>query len=175
MFKESCITEQTQYFFDNEERSYAGVLDCGNCSRYVHSYWSDWLRTFLCVLPLCMCMYAFILCTWCAVKKKSFPLLSSRTSVHPCVYWSSGIGSEWCLFPWLSSVFQPDLWWALIRHRLPWSVRAQHCSRKHESALICFSSLSSWLRFRPIDTNVHTPLNFFTRTSFCVNLSCLDY
>lgn len=36
MFKESCITEQTQYFFDNDERSYSGVLDCGNCSRYVH-------------------------------------------------------------------------------------------------------------------------------------------
>uniref|UniRef100_A0A4W5QAT4 VWFA domain-containing protein n=1 Tax=Hucho hucho TaxID=62062 RepID=A0A4W5QAT4_9TELE len=35
MFKESCITEQTQYFFDNEERSYSGVLDCGNCSRCV--------------------------------------------------------------------------------------------------------------------------------------------
>lgn len=35
MFKESCITEQTQYFFDNEERSYSGVLDCGNCSRYL--------------------------------------------------------------------------------------------------------------------------------------------
>ncbi|KAM4734154.1 LOW QUALITY PROTEIN: voltage-dependent calcium channel subunit alpha-2/delta-1 [Anableps anableps] len=33
MFKESCITEQTQYFFDNNERSYSGVLDCGNCSR----------------------------------------------------------------------------------------------------------------------------------------------
>ncbi|XP_034144268.1 voltage-dependent calcium channel subunit alpha-2/delta-1 isoform X10 [Esox lucius] len=33
MFKESCITEQTQYFFENEERSYSGVLDCGNCSR----------------------------------------------------------------------------------------------------------------------------------------------
>uniref|UniRef100_A0A8C7P954 Calcium voltage-gated channel auxiliary subunit alpha2delta 1 n=1 Tax=Oncorhynchus mykiss TaxID=8022 RepID=A0A8C7P954_ONCMY len=33
MFKESCITEQTQYFFDNEERTYSGVLDCGNCSR----------------------------------------------------------------------------------------------------------------------------------------------
>uniref|UniRef100_A0A671Y9L3 Calcium voltage-gated channel auxiliary subunit alpha2delta 1 n=1 Tax=Sparus aurata TaxID=8175 RepID=A0A671Y9L3_SPAAU len=33
MFKESCITEQTQYFFDIEERSYSGNLDCGNCSR----------------------------------------------------------------------------------------------------------------------------------------------
>uniref|UniRef100_A0A8C6VS86 Calcium voltage-gated channel auxiliary subunit alpha2delta 1 n=1 Tax=Nothobranchius furzeri TaxID=105023 RepID=A0A8C6VS86_NOTFU len=30
MFKESCITEQTQYFFDNDERSYSGTLDCGN-------------------------------------------------------------------------------------------------------------------------------------------------
>lgn len=35
MFKESCITEQTQYFFDNDEKSYSGVLDCGNCSRYL--------------------------------------------------------------------------------------------------------------------------------------------
>uniref|UniRef100_A0A3P9CX97 Calcium voltage-gated channel auxiliary subunit alpha2delta 1 n=1 Tax=Maylandia zebra TaxID=106582 RepID=A0A3P9CX97_9CICH len=34
MFKESCITEQTQYFFDNDEKSYSGVLDCGNCSMY---------------------------------------------------------------------------------------------------------------------------------------------
>ncbi|KAM9375801.1 voltage-dependent calcium channel subunit alpha-2/delta-1 [Pholidichthys leucotaenia] len=33
MFKESCITEQTQYFFDNDEKAYSGVLDCGNCSR----------------------------------------------------------------------------------------------------------------------------------------------
>uniref|UniRef100_A0A667ZYC9 Calcium voltage-gated channel auxiliary subunit alpha2delta 1 n=1 Tax=Myripristis murdjan TaxID=586833 RepID=A0A667ZYC9_9TELE len=33
MFKESCITEQTQYFFDNEDTSYAGLMDCGNCSR----------------------------------------------------------------------------------------------------------------------------------------------
>uniref|UniRef100_A0AAQ4QB79 Calcium voltage-gated channel auxiliary subunit alpha2delta 1 n=1 Tax=Gasterosteus aculeatus aculeatus TaxID=481459 RepID=A0AAQ4QB79_GASAC len=33
MFKESCITEQTQYFFDNNETTYSGVLDCGNCSR----------------------------------------------------------------------------------------------------------------------------------------------
>lgn len=33
MFKESCITEQTQYFFDNNETSYSGLLDCGNCSR----------------------------------------------------------------------------------------------------------------------------------------------
>uniref|UniRef100_A0AAQ4QSH0 Calcium voltage-gated channel auxiliary subunit alpha2delta 1 n=1 Tax=Gasterosteus aculeatus aculeatus TaxID=481459 RepID=A0AAQ4QSH0_GASAC len=35
MFKESCITEQTQYFFDNNETTYSGVLDCGNCSRCV--------------------------------------------------------------------------------------------------------------------------------------------
>uniref|UniRef100_A0A8B9R5W4 Calcium voltage-gated channel auxiliary subunit alpha2delta 1 n=1 Tax=Astyanax mexicanus TaxID=7994 RepID=A0A8B9R5W4_ASTMX len=31
--KESCITEQTQYFFENDNRSFQGVLDCGNCSR----------------------------------------------------------------------------------------------------------------------------------------------
>ncbi|XP_062860902.1 voltage-dependent calcium channel subunit alpha-2/delta-1 isoform X1 [Trichomycterus rosablanca] len=31
--KESCITEQTQYFFENNNRSFQGVLDCGNCSR----------------------------------------------------------------------------------------------------------------------------------------------
>ncbi|XP_028813109.1 voltage-dependent calcium channel subunit alpha-2/delta-1 isoform X4 [Denticeps clupeoides] len=31
--KESCITEQTQYFFENENRSFHGTLDCGNCSR----------------------------------------------------------------------------------------------------------------------------------------------
>ncbi|TSK38438.1 Voltage-dependent calcium channel subunit alpha-2/delta-1 [Bagarius yarrelli] len=31
--KESCITEQTQYFFENDNRSFQGVLDCENCSR----------------------------------------------------------------------------------------------------------------------------------------------
>ncbi|KAM9480798.1 voltage-dependent calcium channel subunit alpha-2/delta-1 isoform 2-T3 [Clarias gariepinus] len=31
--KESCITEQTQYFFENDNKSFQGVLDCGNCSR----------------------------------------------------------------------------------------------------------------------------------------------
>ncbi|XP_053090801.1 voltage-dependent calcium channel subunit alpha-2/delta-1 isoform X3 [Pangasianodon hypophthalmus] len=31
--KESCITEQTQYFFENDNRSFQGVVDCGNCSR----------------------------------------------------------------------------------------------------------------------------------------------
>ncbi|KPP62956.1 voltage-dependent calcium channel subunit alpha-2/delta-1-like, partial [Scleropages formosus] len=31
--KESCITEQTQYFFESNEKSFSGVLDCGNCSR----------------------------------------------------------------------------------------------------------------------------------------------
>ncbi|CDQ90214.1 unnamed protein product, partial [Oncorhynchus mykiss] len=33
MSKESCITEQTQYFYDNEEKSFRGTLDCENCSR----------------------------------------------------------------------------------------------------------------------------------------------
>ncbi|KAJ8373790.1 hypothetical protein SKAU_G00043700 [Synaphobranchus kaupii] len=35
--KESCITEQTQYFFDSSNRSYLGALDCGNCSRLYHA------------------------------------------------------------------------------------------------------------------------------------------
>uniref|UniRef100_A0A667HKY1 Calcium voltage-gated channel auxiliary subunit alpha2delta 1 n=1 Tax=Lynx canadensis TaxID=61383 RepID=A0A667HKY1_LYNCA len=34
--KQSCITEQTQYFFDNDSKSFSGVLDCGNCSRIFH-------------------------------------------------------------------------------------------------------------------------------------------
>ncbi|KAM6960583.1 voltage-dependent calcium channel subunit alpha-2/delta-1 [Aplochiton taeniatus] len=37
IFKESCITEQTQYFFDKNESSYGGLLDCGNCSRMYHA------------------------------------------------------------------------------------------------------------------------------------------
>uniref|UniRef100_A0A672SMA0 Calcium voltage-gated channel auxiliary subunit alpha2delta 1 n=1 Tax=Sinocyclocheilus grahami TaxID=75366 RepID=A0A672SMA0_SINGR len=28
--KESCITEQTQYFFENENKSFSGAMDCGN-------------------------------------------------------------------------------------------------------------------------------------------------
>lgn len=32
--KESCITEQTQYFFENENTSFSGAMDCGNCSRW---------------------------------------------------------------------------------------------------------------------------------------------
>uniref|UniRef100_A0A4W4FK55 VWFA domain-containing protein n=1 Tax=Electrophorus electricus TaxID=8005 RepID=A0A4W4FK55_ELEEL len=31
--KESCIFEQTQYFFMNEDRSFKGNLECANCSR----------------------------------------------------------------------------------------------------------------------------------------------
>ncbi|XP_013365962.1 PREDICTED: voltage-dependent calcium channel subunit alpha-2/delta-1 isoform X1 [Chinchilla lanigera] len=34
--KQSCITEQTQYFFNNDSKSFSGVLDCGNCSRIFH-------------------------------------------------------------------------------------------------------------------------------------------
>ncbi|XP_045144581.1 voltage-dependent calcium channel subunit alpha-2/delta-1 [Echinops telfairi] len=34
--KQSCITEQTQYFFDNDSKTFSGVLDCGNCSRIFH-------------------------------------------------------------------------------------------------------------------------------------------
>ncbi|XP_051547104.1 voltage-dependent calcium channel subunit alpha-2/delta-1-like [Myxocyprinus asiaticus] len=31
--KESCITEQTQYFFENNETSFKGTVECLNCSR----------------------------------------------------------------------------------------------------------------------------------------------
>ncbi|XP_034374750.1 voltage-dependent calcium channel subunit alpha-2/delta-1 isoform X6 [Arvicanthis niloticus] len=34
--KQSCITEQTQYFFKNDTKSFSGLLDCGNCSRIFH-------------------------------------------------------------------------------------------------------------------------------------------
>ncbi|KAL0963013.1 hypothetical protein UPYG_G00348400 [Umbra pygmaea] len=37
MSKESCITEQTQYYFDNDERSFSGTLECDNCSRLFHA------------------------------------------------------------------------------------------------------------------------------------------
>uniref|UniRef100_A0A8B9KEU3 Calcium channel, voltage-dependent, alpha 2/delta subunit 1a n=1 Tax=Astyanax mexicanus TaxID=7994 RepID=A0A8B9KEU3_ASTMX len=33
MEKESCITEQTQYFFANTDKSFKGSLECDNCSR----------------------------------------------------------------------------------------------------------------------------------------------
>ncbi|XP_064417335.1 voltage-dependent calcium channel subunit alpha-2/delta-1 isoform X2 [Latimeria chalumnae] len=39
--KQSCITEQTQYFFDSEvdnrSKQLYGVVDCGNCSRIYHA------------------------------------------------------------------------------------------------------------------------------------------
>uniref|UniRef100_A0A8D0G9G3 VWFA domain-containing protein n=1 Tax=Sphenodon punctatus TaxID=8508 RepID=A0A8D0G9G3_SPHPU len=35
--KQSCITEQTQYFFENDEKTFSGILDCGNCSRLFHA------------------------------------------------------------------------------------------------------------------------------------------
>uniref|UniRef100_A0A6Q2Y3M2 VWFA domain-containing protein n=1 Tax=Esox lucius TaxID=8010 RepID=A0A6Q2Y3M2_ESOLU len=56
MFKESCITEQTQYFFENEERSYSGVLDCGNCSRCVCAF-------VLCSVLLCYYFLSVCACT----------------------------------------------------------------------------------------------------------------
>ncbi|KAM4747232.1 voltage-dependent calcium channel subunit alpha-2/delta-1 isoform 2-T2 [Rhinophrynus dorsalis] len=35
--KQSCITEQTQYFFENNNRSFNGFLDCVKCSRIYHA------------------------------------------------------------------------------------------------------------------------------------------
>ncbi|XP_075201335.1 voltage-dependent calcium channel subunit alpha-2/delta-1 isoform X4 [Anomaloglossus baeobatrachus] len=34
--KQSCITEQTQYFFENDNRSLSGYLECANCTRIYH-------------------------------------------------------------------------------------------------------------------------------------------
>ncbi|KAM3926281.1 voltage-dependent calcium channel subunit alpha-2/delta-1 isoform 1-T1 [Leptodactylus fuscus] len=34
--KQSCITEQTQYFFENDNRSFSGYLECANCTRIYH-------------------------------------------------------------------------------------------------------------------------------------------
>ncbi|XP_067915283.1 voltage-dependent calcium channel subunit alpha-2/delta-1 isoform X7 [Heterodontus francisci] len=35
--KSSCITEQTQYYFYDNESSFYGLVDCGNCSRLYHA------------------------------------------------------------------------------------------------------------------------------------------
>ncbi|OXB63080.1 hypothetical protein ASZ78_002574 [Callipepla squamata] len=35
--KTSCITEQTQYFFENDDKSFIGIVDCINCSRLYHA------------------------------------------------------------------------------------------------------------------------------------------
>ncbi|KAJ7407166.1 Voltage-dependent calcium channel subunit alpha-2/delta-1 [Willisornis vidua] len=35
--KTSCITEQTQYFFENDDKSFGGIVDCINCSRLYHA------------------------------------------------------------------------------------------------------------------------------------------
>ncbi|XP_053321026.1 voltage-dependent calcium channel subunit alpha-2/delta-1 isoform X3 [Spea bombifrons] len=34
---QSCITEQTQYFFENDNKSFSGYLDCVNCTRIYHA------------------------------------------------------------------------------------------------------------------------------------------
>ncbi|KAL8221529.1 UNVERIFIED_CONTAM: Voltage-dependent calcium channel subunit alpha-2/delta-1 [Gekko kuhli] len=35
--KQSCITVQTQYFFENDAKSFNNILDCVNCSRLFHA------------------------------------------------------------------------------------------------------------------------------------------
>ncbi|KAF3705153.1 Voltage-dependent calcium channel subunit alpha-2/delta-1 [Channa argus] len=37
MLKEVCITEQTQFYFMNNNLSFRGTVDCGNCSRLYHA------------------------------------------------------------------------------------------------------------------------------------------
>lgn len=33
MLKEVCITEQTQYYFENNQLTFRGNIDCENCTR----------------------------------------------------------------------------------------------------------------------------------------------
>ncbi|CAG01899.1 unnamed protein product, partial [Tetraodon nigroviridis] len=37
MLKEVCITEQTQYYFENNQLSFSGNIDCENCTRIYHA------------------------------------------------------------------------------------------------------------------------------------------
>ncbi|KAA8580215.1 hypothetical protein FQN60_005750 [Etheostoma spectabile] len=37
MLKEVCITEQTQYYFENNNLSFRGTIDCENCTRLYHA------------------------------------------------------------------------------------------------------------------------------------------
>ncbi|XP_035851885.1 voltage-dependent calcium channel subunit alpha-2/delta-1a isoform X1 [Sander lucioperca] len=37
MLKEVCITEQTQYYFENNDLSFRGTIDCENCTRLYHA------------------------------------------------------------------------------------------------------------------------------------------
>ncbi|XP_029901606.1 voltage-dependent calcium channel subunit alpha-2/delta-1a isoform X2 [Myripristis murdjan] len=37
MTKDTCITEQTQYFFETSDRTFRGTVDCENCSRIYHA------------------------------------------------------------------------------------------------------------------------------------------
>ncbi|TNN55778.1 Voltage-dependent calcium channel subunit alpha-2/delta-1 [Liparis tanakae] len=37
MLKEVCTTEQTQYFFETNEPSFRGTIDCENCTRLYHA------------------------------------------------------------------------------------------------------------------------------------------
>ncbi|XP_041833272.1 voltage-dependent calcium channel subunit alpha-2/delta-1a isoform X2 [Melanotaenia boesemani] len=37
MTKEPCITEQTQFFFKNDDMTVSNLFECGNCSRFYHA------------------------------------------------------------------------------------------------------------------------------------------
>lgn len=34
----SCIMKQTQYYFSTVNATYNAIIDCGNCSRWVHPH-----------------------------------------------------------------------------------------------------------------------------------------
>lgn len=140
MFKESCITEQTQYFFDNDERSYSGVLDCGNCSRYVSVSSCYCMCTNLCVLPflwlrpLVLCAIKYIPPSHCIF----FLDILLFNGLQGWVQNRISFLASFCFPSWFQAAV---FWWLPIRHRLPWSVSDQNCRGKNKSPFICFFSL----------------------------------
>lgn len=179
MFKESCITEQTQYFFDNDERSYSGVLDCGNCSRYVSSCY-------------CMCTNLYCVCShfcgsvpsYCALLNIFPPLTVSSSWTSFCLMVCRD-GSRIGLVSWPLSVFHPDFrqlfsddsqsdtdYLDLSVTRIA-EARTKALLSVFFFSFCCFFWLALWLYFKLTNTHIHGPLHiYFALTSFCVNFGC---
>lgn len=167
MFKESCITEQTQYFFDNDEKSYSGVLDCGNCSRYVYVSSQD-------------SPYASILVAlstddfkWLLLKIFKFLLgVHLFNGLWGLIQKRIGFLVSFCFAAWFQTA---AFWWVLITHRLPWSVRARNCRGKQKKPFfICFSSFTLWQYVKLTNTHIYRPLHIcFAVTYVCITLGCL--
>lgn len=179
MFKESCITEQTQYFFDNDERSYSGVLDCGNCSRYVS----------------CSCMCAKInvlpfqwphpLVPWTICVITCIPPLTVSSSWTSFCLMVCRDGSRIVLVSWRLCVFQPDF--RQLLSDVSWSgtdyldLSVNGIAKARTKALLCcfffhfccYFFVTLWLYLKLSDIHVCGPLHiYFALISFCVNIGC---